>query len=107
MSVTRKRLAKSREAVFAFRQIPNIGPAMEKDFRRLEIDHRTSSRARIVRALPRLNTVTGVRRDRLVLDTFIAAVRYMEARAHRGGSTKERKRRLGTRRSKKRRGSAL
>lgn len=100
MPVKQKRLAKTREAVFSFRQIPNIGPAMEEDFRRLKIDHPHKLAGKDPYALyDRLNAVTGVRQDPCVLDTFIAAVRYMEgARATPWWKyTKERKKTLKTR----------
>ena len=95
-----KRLAKSRESIFNFRQIPNIGPAMEKDFRRLKIDHPHKLAGMDPYAIyDRLNRISGVRHDPCVLDTFIAAVRYMEGAPRRPWwkYTAERKRVLAKR----------
>ena len=72
-------LAKSRESVFDFEQIPNVGPRIADDFRRLKISHPHKLAGQDPYKLyDRLNKVTGVRQDPCVLDTFIAAVRYME-----------------------------
>ena len=59
--------------------IPNIGPAMVKDFHQLGI----TLPAQLVGKDPfavytRLCELTGVRHDPCVLDTFISAVRFME-----------------------------
>ncbi len=74
-----KKLAASRESVVRFRQIPNIGPAMEADFRMLKVSHPHKLAELDPYALyERLNKVSGTRHDPCVLDTFIAAVRYMQ-----------------------------
>lgn len=59
--------------------IPNIGPAMVKDFHQLGI----TAPAELIEKDPfhlytRLCELTGVRHDPCVLDTFISAVRFME-----------------------------
>ena len=72
-------LAKNRESVFDFEQIPNVGPRIDDDFRRLKISHPHRLAGQDPYELyERLNELTGVRQDPCVLDTFIAAVRYME-----------------------------
>ncbi|HEY6830027.1 MAG TPA: helix-hairpin-helix domain-containing protein, partial [Gemmatimonadaceae bacterium] len=74
-----KHLAKSREFVVSFEQIPNVGPRIADDFRRLRIGHPHRLAGKDPYALyARLNDLTGVRQDPCVLDTFIAAVRYLE-----------------------------
>jgi hypothetical protein len=71
-------VAASRESIVRFQQIPNVGPAIEKDFRLLKIAHPHHLASHDPFELyDRLNAVTGVRQDPCVLDTFIAAVRYM------------------------------
>ena len=93
----RKRVAKHREAVVRFEQIPNVGPRIADDFRRLRIEHPHHLAGQDPYALyDRLNALTGARQDPCVLDTFIAAVRYMEGSPKRSWwkYTAERKRRL-------------
>ena len=93
-----KRLAKSREAVVDFEQIPNVGPRIADDFRRLRIGHPHRLAGLDPYALyDRLNVLTGTRQDPCVLDAFIAAVRYMEGapKTPWWKYTAERKRRLG------------
>lgn len=93
-----KRVAKSRESITHFEQIPNVGPRIADDFRRLRIGHphRLAGQDPYV-LYDRLNALTGTRQDPCVLDTFIAAVRYMEGAPKRPWwkYTPERKRRLG------------
>ncbi len=60
------------------RDIPNIGPAMVKDFTLLGI----STKAQLKKQDPyklylKLNRMTGARHDPCVLDTFMAAIRYL------------------------------
>src|SRR5581483_7678256 len=75
----RSPLAKSREDVFTLEQIPNVGPRIADDFRRLGIAHPHHLAGRDPYELyDRLNALSGMRHDPCVLDTFIAAVRYME-----------------------------
>ena len=93
-----KRLARSREAIVRFEQIPNVGPRIADDFRRLRIGHPHHLAGQDPYALyHRLNDLTGTRQDPCVLDTFIAAVRYMEGapKTPWWKYTPERKRRFG------------
>jgi hypothetical protein len=74
-----KRLAPSREHIVKLERIPNVGPRIAADFRKLGLDHPHSLAGEDPYDLyDRLNVLTGVRQDPCVLDTFIAAVRYME-----------------------------
>jgi hypothetical protein len=71
--------ARLAEQALKLGHIPNIGPAMVEDFKRLGIDRP----AQLVGADPlslyhNLCEVTGARHDPCVLDTFISAVRFME-----------------------------
>ena len=59
--------------------IPNIGPAMVRDFRKLGIHAPGDLPGRDpYRLYDELCRVTGVRHDPCVIDTFISAVRFME-----------------------------
>ena len=74
-------MAKARNAGEARRlaDIPNIGPAMVEDFRNLGIVQPAQLIGKDPYALhDRLCTLTGVRHDPCVIDTFISAVRLME-----------------------------
>ena len=65
-------------AVRRFQDIPNIGPAMEKDFVLLGLKKPTDLAGKDAFLLyQKLCKVTGVRHDPCVLDTFIAAVDFM------------------------------
>lgn len=71
--------ARLAEQALKLGHIPNIGPAMVEDFKRLGIDRP----AQLVGADPlslyqNLCEVTGARHDPCVLDTFVSAVRFME-----------------------------
>jgi len=92
-----KRPPASREAVLTLEQIPNVGPRIADDFHRLGIDdpHALVGQDPYV-LYDRLNERSGVRQDPCVLDTFIAAVRYMEGAPRRPWwhYTNERKRML-------------
>jgi hypothetical protein len=58
--------------------LPNIGPAMAADFRKLGIEQPSQLVGKDPYALyQQLCRVTGVRHDPCVLDTFISAVRFM------------------------------
>src|SRR5579875_1944204 len=80
--------------------IPNIGPAIAADLRQLEITTPSELQRRDPYLMyDDLCRITGQRHDPCLLDTFIAAVRYME-----GGPKKpwweytaKRKRELATR----------
>ena len=62
-----------------FTDIPNIGPAMAGDFRVLGLSQPSDLAGRDPYALyDELCERTGTRHDPCVLDTFIAAVRFME-----------------------------
>jgi hypothetical protein len=59
--------------------IPNVGPAIAAVLRRVGVDHPNALADRDPYDLyDRLNETTGTRYDPCVLDTFIAAVRYVD-----------------------------
>jgi hypothetical protein len=59
-------------------QLPNIGPALAADLRRLGVQHPRELAGRDAFALYQaLCAQTGKRQDPCVLDTFIAAVDFM------------------------------
>jgi len=92
-----KSLARARERITRLEQIPNVGPRIAADFRKLGVEHPHGLAGRDPYALyDQLNTVTGVRHDPCVLDTFISAVRYMEGAPKRPWwhYTPQRKRRM-------------
>ena len=63
----------------ALEDLPSVGKAIAADFRRVGIRAPRDLRGRDPYRLYRsLNRITGVRHDPCVLDTFIAAVRYVE-----------------------------
>lgn len=69
---------RSAEEARELGQLPNIGPAMIADFKRLGITAPAQLKKQDAFALyQKLCRVTGVRHDPCVLDTFIAAVRFM------------------------------
>jgi len=71
--------AKERREVAHLEDIPNIGPAIASDLRQLGITTPGDLPGRDPYALyDDLCRITGQRHDPCVLDTFIAAVRYME-----------------------------
>ena len=70
---------KSRQRYAALEEIPNIGPAVARDLRRLGIQTPADLRGRDPYLMyERLARITGRRHDPCVLDAFIAAVRHME-----------------------------
>ena len=74
-------MSKARTAAEAqrFEDIPNIGPAMAKDFRLLGLDDPSELAGKNPYALyDELCERTGVRHDPCVIDTFISAVRFMD-----------------------------
>ena len=92
--------AARRPDVARLEDVPNVGPAISADFRRLGITTPADLIGRDPYALyDELCRVTGVRHDPCVLDTFIAAVRYMEGGPKRPWwkYTAERKRELAAR----------
>jgi len=71
--------ALSAEGCKSLAQIPNIGPAMVGDFHRLGITVPTQLQGKDPYALyTQLCQLTSARHDPCVLDTFMAAVDFME-----------------------------
>jgi len=69
----------SAARVTALEDLPNVGVAIAADLRRIGIRTPRALAGRDPYALyAKLNRVTGTRHDPCVLDTFIAAVRFME-----------------------------
>lgn len=94
----RPQFPRSRRRIARLEQIPNVGPRIASDFRCLGLHEPRALVGQDPFALyEMLNARTGVRQDPCVLDTFIAAVRYMEGAPKRPWwhYTAERKRRLG------------
>lgn len=84
----------------ALEDIPNVGKATAADLRALGIRGPGQLKGKDPYALyARLNRVTGLRHDPCVLDTFIAAVRFVEGAPARPwwAYTAERKRALAKR----------
>jgi hypothetical protein len=77
--MTAKAKAKLRRTdVRVLEDLPNVGPAVAADFVRLGIRAPHELAGRDPYALyDELNRVTGTRHDPCVLDTFIAAVRFV------------------------------
>jgi hypothetical protein len=68
-----------RENLARIEDIPNVGPAVAADLRQLGITVPIELLGRDPYAIyDELCGLTGVRHDPCLLDTFIAAVRYME-----------------------------
>jgi hypothetical protein len=75
----RKRPTKSVRQIARLEDIPNVGRAVAGDLRRLGITSPAELPGRDPFALyDELCRITGHRHDPCLLDTFIAAVRYME-----------------------------
>jgi hypothetical protein len=94
------RAKRIRHEIQNLEQIPNVGPRIAADFRRLGLHEPRALAGQDPYALyEMLNVATGTRQDPCVLDTFIAAIRYMEGAPKRPWwhYTAERKRRLGAR----------
>ncbi|MBV8502796.1 MAG: helix-hairpin-helix domain-containing protein [Paucibacter sp.] len=71
--------AESAEACVRLAQIPNIGPAMVADFHLLGIERPEQLRGQnAFRLYSRLCELTHARHDPCVLDTFLAAVDFMD-----------------------------
>lgn len=69
----------TRSDLARLEQVPNVGPAIAADLRQLGIAAPTDLVGRDPYALyDELCQVTGQRHDPCVLDTFIAAVRFMK-----------------------------
>lgn len=79
MAHQRNKPAKGVRQVVRLEDIPNVGPAVAADLLRLGITSPAKLPGRDPYALyDELCRITGHRHDSCVLDTFIAAVRYME-----------------------------
>src|SRR5213595_844669 len=97
----KRNVAKKRKQLARLEDIPNIGPSIAADLRQLGITTPNEVPGRDPYVLyDDLCRITGQRHDPCLLDTFIAAVRYME-----GAPTKpwwkytaERKREMAARR---------
>jgi hypothetical protein len=77
MSVAMKKAA-SADEVEEFEQIPNVGPRIAADFRRLGIERATELRKRDPYAMyGALCQSTGTQQDPCVIDVFISATRFM------------------------------
>ena len=86
--------------VAALEDIPNVGPAVAGDLRRLAITQPDDLLGRDPYAMyDDLRRITGQRHDPCLLDTFIAAVRFMEGERKKPWwkYTAERKRELANR----------
>jgi hypothetical protein len=69
----------SRREIARLEGIPNVGPAVAADLRRLGITAPAELSGRDPYALyDELCRLTGTRHDPCLLDTFIAAVRFMD-----------------------------
>lgn len=76
--------AKSADDCERLEQLPNIGPALAADLRRIGIERPADLRGEDAYALyRRLCQATGVRQDPCVLDTFLAATDFMAGAAAR------------------------
>src|SRR5438045_9234301 len=75
----KRNVTKGRKQLARLEDIPNIGPAVAADLRQLGITAPADLPGRDPYALyDDLCRITGKRHDPCLLDTFIAAVRYME-----------------------------
>ena len=100
MAKQRKKPAKKVREVARLEDIPNVGPAVAGDLRLLGITSPAGLPGRDPYALyDELCRLTGQRHDPCLLDTFIAAVRYMEGGPKKPwwAYTAERKRELAAR----------
>ena len=93
-------MKRKRENLARLEEIPNVGPAIAADLRQLGIDQPAELVGRDPYAMyGDLCRVTGQRHDPCVLDTFIAAVRFMEGEPKKTWwkYTAERKRQMAAR----------
>lgn len=75
----KKSLMISRNNIKNFQEIPNVGPAMEKDFIALGIKEPRDLIGKDPYKMHQdLCRLTGKQHDPCVIDVFISAVRYME-----------------------------
>ena len=74
--------AQRAEDCLTLEQLPNVGPALSADLRRIGVDHPEQLRAADADELyERLCTATGKRQDPCVLDTFLAITDFMRGAA--------------------------
>ncbi len=95
-----KRAKPVRSELTELEELPNVGPAIARDLRRIGIQRPRSLAGRDPYALyAKLNRVTGRRHDPCVLDTFLSVVRFMDGAPARPwwAYTAERKRTLAGR----------
>ena len=100
----KKKPARGNRDVSRLEDIPNVGPAIAADLRRMGITTPAELPGRDPFAMyDELCRITGQRHDPCVLDTFMAAVRYMEGAPKKPWwkYTAERKRVMATRSSMK------
>src|SRR5437764_8908757 len=93
-----------RQGVVHLEDVPNVGPAIARDLRRLGITSPGDLPGRDPYAMyDELCRLSGQRHDPCVLDVFIAAVRYMSGEPKKPwwAYTAERKRELAARESAK------
>jgi hypothetical protein len=77
-STRRQRAEPTRDEFTKLKQVPNVGPAVAADLRLLGIDAPQDLRGRDpYKMYDELCRITGARHDPCLLDTFIAAVRFM------------------------------
>ena len=99
-----KNLAKRLREAARLEDVPNVGPSIAGDLRQLGINMPAELPGRDPYQLyEELCRITGVHHDPCVLDTFIAAVRYMEGAPKRPWwkYTAERKREIAIRSSQR------
>ena len=100
----KKNPAKAKRELARLEDIPNVGPAIAADLRQMGITTPAELPGRDPFAMyDELCRLTGQRHDPCVLDTFMAAVRYMEGSPKKPWwkYTAERKRVIATRDSAK------
>ena len=96
-------MKKKREELARLEEIPNVGPAVAADLRELGITMPGDLPGRDPYAMyDDLCLLTGRRHDPCLLDTFIAAVRFMEGEPKKPWwrYTAERKRELAARKNR-------
>ena len=71
--------AKSAREVKKFKDIPNVGPAMERDFLKLGLKSPSDLASKDpYRLYQKMCQLTGLRQDPCVLDTYLAVVDFMK-----------------------------
>ena len=98
----KRNVAKGRKQLARLEDIPNIGPVVAADLRQLGITTPDDLLGRDPYAMyDDLCRITGQRHDPCLLDTFIAAVRFMEGEPKQPWwkYTAERKRVMATRKA--------